>query len=107
MIPPRLVLYQWCLVSCRLLLCSLFSFGALPLFADPNLLKDSSFEGPGNNFWGFLGSRFTEADFSTNSIHGAYSLHWPHINPLMDWPYDTPTTGLHQGQLYYQAVSAV
>src|SRR6185503_14724255 len=69
--------------------------------------KDSSFEGPGNNFWGFLGSRLTEADFSTDAVHGAYALRWPHINPLMDWPYDQPITGLNQAKLYYQAVTAV
>ncbi len=71
-----------------------------------NLLKNSSFEVPGDNFWGFGGSKITESDLAATSTDGKYSLKWPYIHPLMEWPIPNPITGLNFGVLKYQPIVA-
>src|SRR6266511_3468625 len=52
-----------------------------------NLLLHSSFEVPGNNHWGFQGSKLSETDIRPDAAHGSYSLQWPYLNPFLQWPY--------------------
>jgi hypothetical protein len=71
-----------------------------------NLLYNSSFETPGDNFWGFGGSKISEDDLSSDSVHGSYSLKWPYKNLANDLPSNNPYTGEYQNTLSYQPVSA-
>lgn len=80
---------------------------ASQLEASTNILQHSSFEVPGNNHWGFTGSKFDESNFSADHVHGSYSLKWPYTNPFKDWPYSNPYTGVHNYSLYYHPVSAI
>lgn len=73
---------------------------------DNNILKNSSFETPGDNFWGFGGSKINETDLSSDAFHGNYSLKWPYINDKSDVPYNNPTSGQYQNTLSYQSFIA-
>jgi hypothetical protein len=71
-----------------------------------NLLAHSNFETPGDNFWGFGGSKFSENNLSSDAIFGQRSLKWPYTHPMLDWPLAAPTTGQHFNTLSYQEVTA-
>ncbi len=78
----------------------------LQLLNNNNLLDNSSFETPGDNFWGFGGSKISESELSADSVHGMYSLKWPYVNNANDLPFNSPYTGEYQNTLSYQPVIA-
>jgi len=71
-----------------------------------NLLENSSFETPGDNFWGWGGSKIAEENLVADAVAGKYSLRWPYTNLMADLPYNNPYTGQHQAALVYQSVTA-
>jgi hypothetical protein len=71
-----------------------------------NLLRNASFEVPGDNFWGFGGSKLSEENFSSDAAQGTRSLRWPYVHPMLDWPYRNPYTGQNFASLSYQAIQA-
>jgi hypothetical protein len=71
-----------------------------------NLLKNSSFETPGDNFWGFGGSKISENELSTDAVDGIYSLKWPYVNTANDLPTNSPYSSEYQNTLSYQPVGA-
>jgi hypothetical protein len=71
-----------------------------------NLLKNSSFETPGDNFWGFGGSKISENELSTDAVDGIYSLKWPYVNTANDLPTNSPYSSEYQNTLSYQPAPA-
>lgn len=75
--------------------------------ATKNLLSHSSFETPGNNFWGFNGSKFDESNFSEDKVDGVFSLKWPYSSPYSRAPTRAPRFPEHFGVLMCQSVPIV